>query len=256
MRKLLGKAMVAALVIGLVPYAFAAADQEQVQRDIRSMTINELEKAGDARRAVQDYAGAIFYFQEAIRRDNRNELIYNKLGLSQMLRGDNNAARRAFERAIRLRPDYANALNNLGVVHFRQNRMVSAERYFRRAIAAEVTRAAFYVNLGVTLFNQNRIEYAMQQYTRAIELDPEILWRSSSLGITAQISNPYDRGRFYFVLARVLAYLGADEDCLRCLELARNSGYRGLRAVYSDDMFSRLWDDARLHEIVAPPTSK
>ena len=252
MRKFLGVAILAAFVIGPVQYAFAAAEQEQIQKEITSMTLQELEKAGDARRAIQDYPGAIIFFQEYIRRDNRNELVHNKLGLSHMLRGDNHAARRAFERAVRLKSNYANALNNLGVVHFRENRTTRAERYFRRAIAAEETRAAFYVNLGVALFNQNKIELAMREYARAIALDPEVLWRSSSLGITAQISNKYDSGRFYFVLARVMAYLGALEDCLRCLELANESGYRGLREVYRDDVFKALWDDVRLHEILAP----
>ena len=253
MRSFLFKAIFAVLALGSVPYAFA--DSAQAPKSIRLMTVDELEKAGDAMRALKDFPEALRYFQEALRRDRRNASIHNKLGLTHVSNGDMDAARRSFENAIRHKPNYPDALNNLGVVYFKERYFSDAARYFSRAIALEETRAAFHVNLGVALFNQRRIEQAMMQYARALELDPEVLWRSSSIGITAQIAGPEDRGRFFFELARIQAQRDALEDCLRCLQLAKDNNYSRLADVYGDELFRFLWDDERLHEIVAPPAT-
>jgi tetratricopeptide (TPR) repeat protein len=248
--------MLAAFVLGLVPYAFADSDPEQAPKDIKSMTAAELEKAGDASRMNKDYPEAVRYFQEAIKRDNKNASFQNKLGLSLLSVGNANAARRAFEKAVQLNPRYASAHNNLGVIYFRQKNLGNAVKQFRKAIAADETQAALHLNLGVTLFNQRKFEAAMKEYARAIELDPEVLERSSRTGITAEITSPEDRARFYFELAKIHAKRGNFEECLRCLRISKENGHRRLADVYRDEQFSYLWDDERLHEIVAPPVKK
>ena len=256
MRRFLGEAVLAAFIIGLVPYAFADSEPGQAVKDIKSMTVAELEKAGDEKRALRNYPEAISYFQEALQRDNRNALIHNKLGMAQMFGGNVNAAKKSFEKAIQANPDFASAFSNIGVLHFRQKSLGNAVKYFRKAVTLDDKQAAFHVNLGVALFNQKKYELAMKEYARAFELDPDVLERSSRAGVTAQIANPEDRARFYFELAKILARRRDFENCLRYLKLAKDTGYGMMKDVYRDDQFSRLWDDARLHEIVAPPAAK
>jgi Tfp pilus assembly protein PilF len=246
--------MLAALALGLSPYVFS--NQEPAPRNIKSMTIAELERAGDERRALKDFPEAMRYFQEALRRDKKNAAIHNKLGLAQMFNGDTDAAKNSFERAVKLKPDLTNALNNLGVVNFNQKRLGNAVKYFMKAIEFEETRASFHVNLGVALFNQRKFELAMKEFARAFELDPDVLERNARAGVTVQISNPEERARFYFELAKVQAKRGDFEDCLLRLKTAKDYGYRRLADVYRDELFSPLWNDARLHEIVVPPAEK
>ena len=248
--------MLAALALWLTPYAFAAVDSDQAPKDISTMTAEELEAAGDECRLNKNYSEAARYFQEALRRDKKNARIYNKLGIAHMSAGDEYAAKYSFERAIRLNPNYANAFNNLGVVYFRQQIQDAAAKYFRKAVELAETRAAFHVNLGVTLFNQNSVALAMKEYARALELDPNVLDQSSNVGITVQIANPENRARFYFELARIQAARGEFEDCLKRLNTAKEYGYHKLTDVYRDELFSLLWDDTRLREIVAPPAAK
>ena len=248
--------IIVTLVSVLTPCAFTAADLEPVPRNIKSMTIPELVRAGDERRGIKDYPEAIRYLEEALRRDKKDETIYNKIGIAYMFDGDADAAKHAFNRAVKLKPDYTNALNNLGVINFNQKRFKSAEKYFRKVVELEETRAVFHVNLGVVLFNQRKYEAAMNEYARAFELDPEVLERSARAGATVQITSPAQRARFYFELAKVQAGRGDIEDCLRRLTSAKEYGYRRLADVYRDELFIQLWNDARLHEIVAPPATK
>ena len=51
---------------------------------MQSMTVADLEKAGDDCRAQKDYAQAIKYFREALRKDKKNAKLYNKLGLAEL----------------------------------------------------------------------------------------------------------------------------------------------------------------------------
>jgi len=256
MRRFLGGTMMAALVLGLIPYTFAVADQAPSPRNIKSMTLAELVRAGDERRGLRDYPEAIRYFQEALKRDKKNESVYNKLGIAYMFDGDADAAKHVLRKAVSLKPDYTNALNNLGVIEFNQKRLKSAEKYFRKVVELDETTASFHVNLGVVLFNQRKYEAAMKEYARAFELDPEVLERSARAGVTVQITSPEQRARFYFELAKVQAGRGDFEDCLRRLRSAKEYGYRRLADVYRDELFAQLWNDERLHEIVAPPAAR
>ena len=256
MPRLLWKTTLAAVLIGLTSYAFGTVDPEQTQQDIKSMTVPELERAGDASRAMKDYPQAVQYLLEALRKDKKNASLYNKLGLAQLARDENGLARAAFEKAIKLNSKYADALNNLGAVYFKENRMGGAVKNFKKAVALDETRATFRVNLGAAWFNQKKVEASMKEYARALELDPEVLARTSRAGITAQISSPEERAKFYFALAKIHAKRGDVEDCLRCLKIAKDNGSRELANVYRDEQFKRLWDDSRLHEVVPPPAAK
>lgn len=257
MRRLSGsKAILGAIVLGLVPFMFAEAEPAQAPKDIKLMTVAELDNAGDASRSIKDYHEAVRYYEEALRRDKKNAPIYNKLGMAQMFNGKLKAAEIAFKRAFKLKPNYTDAVNNLGVIHFQQKRLDDAEKSFRRAIALDEKRAAFHVNLGVVLFDRKKVEPAMKEYARALELDPEVLDRSARAGITARIASREARAMFYFEMARIQADRGNFEECLQYLKIAKENGYDKLAEVYRHELFSRLWDDARLHEIVAPPEAK
>ena len=92
MQGLMWRLMVVAVVVGLSQCGFAAGEPEQATRDMKSMTVAELEKAGDACRAQKDYAQAIQYFREALRKDPKNEVLYNKRGMAE-LKSDDSAKR-------------------------------------------------------------------------------------------------------------------------------------------------------------------
>jgi len=256
MRMARWNAIVMAIALTCAGLAHALDQPEQQVVDLKSMTVAQLEKAGDACRVQKDYERAIQYFQEAVRRDRKSATLRNKLGLAELQRGDTEQARIDFEKATKLNPKFADAFNNLGAVYFMQNRSASAAKYFKKAVALDETRATFHVNLGAAWFNQKQFDRAVNEYTRALELDPEVLEHHARFGLTAQVANPEERAKYFYMLAKIYLKRGNVDGCLLCLKKAKEGGYRDIANVYKEEEFSTLWTDARLAEMVPPPAAK
>src|SRR5437899_10902978 len=114
MRRLMWSVILVAVLAGLVPYAFGSSEPDQSSRDIKSMTVAELEKAGDACRAQKDYEQATVYFREAVRQDKKNAKLYNKLGLAELTIHNLDSARLDFAKSSKLNTTYGDAFNNSG----------------------------------------------------------------------------------------------------------------------------------------------
>lgn len=256
MRNTTVKIMLVAMLMMLPRYSSSAPVPQQGKNSMESMTLTELERAGDEARAQKDYAQAIRYFKVALKKDRRNWVLYNKLGMSELKNNDLDAARSDFKRAVKQNSRYADAVNNIGAVDFMKKDFDSAAKKFKKAIPLDETRPAFHVNLGDTWFSQNKLERAMVEYTRALELDPEALRQDARAGVTAQIASPEEIARYSYILAKIYAKRGDVEGCLQCLKKAKEAGYRDLANVYKDEAFSRMWENPRLHQVVAPPTPR
>lgn len=248
-------------IVMAIPLVFAgrALGLEQAEQrvvDVKSMTVAELDKAGDTCRAQKNYEQAIQYFQEAVRKDKKSAKLRNKLGLAELQVGKTEQARIDFEQAAKLNPKFADALNNVGAVYFMQKKLGPAAKYFKKAVALDEARATFHVNLGAAWFGQKKFERAVGEYTRALELDPAVLEEHGKVGVTAQIAKPEDQAKYYYMLAKIHAKRGDADGCLLCLRRAKENGYRDLANVYKEEEFSKLWNDARLVQVVPPPVPK
>jgi tetratricopeptide (TPR) repeat protein len=255
MRRFTMTIAILALLAGLPTYSVAAPDPDQ-GKTMSAMTVAELEKAGDQARAEKDYQQAMEYFRAAIRKDPKNAVLYNKLGMAELKGGNPSRARRDFQKSAKLNPQYAYALNNIGAVDLSQKKAGSAIKYFKKALALQETTATFHVNLGAAWLAQNKVERALAEYMRALELDPEVLNSSSRAGVSAQMTTPEERARYSYMLAKIYARRGDVENCLRCLRKAKEDGYRDLANVYKDEEFASLRQDTRLSEVVPPPVAK
>jgi tetratricopeptide (TPR) repeat protein len=254
MRNTTLKLTLLALLVTLSRYGIAASwPGQSVKMD--TMTVAELEKAGDQARAVKDYPLAIDYFQAALRKDRKNAELYNKLGLAE-LRDDSGLARIHFERAAKLNPKYAEAVNNIGAVDYMRKNFGLAAKYFKKAVALDETHATYHVNLGAAWFSQKKMDRAIAEYMRAMELDPDALRHESRIGVVAQISSPEERAQYSYLLAKAYAKRGDIDGCLQCLRRAKEDGYPNMANVYKDEEFSRLRDNPRLQEVVPPPLAK
>ncbi len=254
MRTLKWNVMVLAVTLA---FAGGLGATEEQTANKKSMTFAELEKAGDLCRAQKDYDGAIAYFQEAVRKDKKNPVVRNKLGLAELQAGNPEAARIDFEKASKMKPKSADAVNNLGAVYYMQNKLGPAAKYFKQAVALDETRATFHVNLGAAWFGQKKFDRAVHEYARALELDPFVLESRTRIGVTAQIAHPEDMGKYYYMLAKIYAKRGDMDGCLLCLTKAKERGYHDLaKAVYKEEEFSKLWADARLTQLIPPPETK
>jgi hypothetical protein len=78
----------------------------------------------------------------------------------------------AYRRAIRIQPDYIEAINDLGNILETLGRSDEAIAAFRQAILAAPGDADLHNNLGIALREKGRFGEAVDAYSRAIALDP------------------------------------------------------------------------------------
>jgi tetratricopeptide (TPR) repeat protein len=225
--------LVAVKMLTATSIALPCDEQQPSATAMQSMTVAELEVAGDACRAQKNYEQAITYFTEALRKDKKHAKLYNKRGLAELSSSQFAAARADFTKATKYNRNYPEAWNDLGVVSYIDRNYPAAVKYFNKAIALDEVRPNFHVNLGLTYFAQDQMDLAM----------------------SAQITDRDQRAKQDFMMARVYARLGQIDNCLVCLEKAKDNGYSGLTDVYKEDDFSSVRKDARLASIVPPPAS-
>jgi len=249
MKKIIEKLLIGVMVLGLGQYAFGAGPDKA---SIGSMTAARLEAAGDEARGAKDFDQANEYFEAAIRKDSRNPVLYNKLGLSQLRMNNTRAARFNFQKAVKYNSKYADAINNIGAVYYTERNYGAAARQFKKAIALDETRSSFHVNLGAAWFAQKKLEGAIAEYARALELNPDAL-SSGNAGVTAQIASPEERARYSYMIAKIFAKRGDAEQCIRNLRKAKEEGYRELANIYKDAEFAQLRNDPRVAEIAPAP---
>lgn len=256
MRNLIVRITLLAMLLSLRSFGVDTPAPQQAGVDMNAMTVAELEKAGDVARSDKNYAAAIEYFGAALRKDRKNAVLYNKLGLSELKNNDLRAARAHFEKASKLNSKYVEAVNNIGAVEYMKRNYGGAAKYFKKAVALDETRATYHVNLGAAWFSQKKMDRAIAEYIRAMELDPDAFRTEKRTGIAAQIASPEERAQYSYLLAKAYAKRGDVEGCLQCLRKAKEDGYRSLANVYKDEEFSRMRDNPRLQEVVPPPVTK
>ena len=96
----------------------------------------------------------------------------NNLGRALAARGELELAAREFEKAIRIKPDYAEPHNNLGALFARAGRYHEAMVHFAAALAANPRYAQAYNNVGVAQLEQGHAEQAVSMLNTAVRIAP------------------------------------------------------------------------------------
>ncbi|MGD0826141.1 MAG: tetratricopeptide repeat protein [Terriglobales bacterium] len=211
----------------------------------------ELEQRGDELRTVKDYVDAIDYYQAALKRAQASTVVYNKIGICQLMMLRYKEAKKSFERAIKADRKHADAYNNLGVIDYEMHNFSAAIRQYEKAVSLKNDAASYYGNLGAAYFGKRQFDKAMQSYAKALAIDPDIFEHSSHAGVLAQLPSPGDRARYDYVLAKLYAKAGESDRSLHYLKKALEDGYKDIKDVYKDNEFSTLRKDPRFTELMA-----
>lgn len=246
-------------MLAIALFAVSLLSQEINLQDQRAATAQELESRGDALRSQKDYAAAAEAYSEGLRKAPKNPLLWNKLGMAELQIGAGsqtnerivhfNQARSDFERAVKLKPDYAEAVNNIGVVYYQQGDYRKAISRYKRALQIR-DAASFHSNLGSVYFAQKRLPLAMTEYLTAFRLDPEVFERSSATGLTGRVSRPEDRAKYAFLLARMYAQVGDIDHAIGQIRTALENGYKELDPLYKDQEFAAVRNDPRFAQLM------
>ena len=213
-------------------------------------TAEELEQTGDQLRTQKFFIDALDYYRVALDKHKNNGTLCNKIGITELMMQRYREARKDFERAIKFRPDYADAYNNLAVVFYENKNYGKAIKGYQRAIAIESESASLYSNLGAAYFAKKDFEKSIQNYARALELDPGIFNRTSHGGAIAQLASPEDRAHYDYVLAKLFARMGVSDQSLEYLRKAMEEGFKEIKNVYKDEEFAQLRKDPRFTQLM------
>src|ERR1700741_3425172 len=94
-------------------------------------------------------------------------------GVAAFDRGDTNAARDAFERALAIKRDEVTAHTYLGIIADRAGNLKEAEQHFAAAVKAEPKRASGRNNYGAILMRTGRSNLAAVEFEQSLKLDPD-----------------------------------------------------------------------------------
>jgi Flp pilus assembly protein TadD len=123
-----GRAIVAAVLLGLVPGWPVAAIADPVTEDPSSAADPEF-VAGRAAIDAKDWQGAIRALSSAALRDTRNADIQNYLGYAYRHTGQMDRAFEHYQRALQLNPRHRGAHEYLGEAYLMVNDLAKAEAH-------------------------------------------------------------------------------------------------------------------------------
>ncbi len=251
--------LTALLVLATVGGSGFAQETQAPAIPLARMTAQQLESRGDAFRSQKDLMGALDSYTRASVKDPKNAILWNKMGMTQLQLGASSTgpertrryeeARTNFERAVKLKDDYAEAVNNLGVVYYQREDYRKAVAQYKKAISMRPT-ASFYSNLGSAYFAQKKFDEATREYLQALQLDPEVFERTSATGLLGRVSTPADRAKYAIMLAKLYAHLGDVDHSLLQIRRAMENGYSDLDPLYKDEEFASVRKDPRFTELM------
>ena len=178
----------------------------------------------------QRFDEALASFDRALMvRPNYAEALCNRgLTLHELKRFDEALA--SFDRALAVRPDYAEALNNRGVTLCELKRFDEALANYDRALAVRPDYAEALSNRGVTLHKLKRFDEALASYDRALAVKPDYAEALSNCGMTLRELKRFDEALASYDHALALrpdyAEVHCDKSLLQLLTGDLNSGWQ------------------------------
>src|SRR5579872_345587 len=132
------------------------------------------EMRGDIFMARKMYREAIEAFKEGSLKD---PVLWNKCGIAyhQMVQLDN--ARKSYEQALKLKPDYVEAMNNVGTIYYAKKNYRRAISWYNKALKlshGEARSASIYMNLGTAYFSRKQYPLATESFQTALKIDPDV----------------------------------------------------------------------------------
>ncbi|MCH8028372.1 MAG: tetratricopeptide repeat protein [Candidatus Dadabacteria bacterium] len=156
---------------------------------------------------------------------------YITYGIDLYYKGEHEQALKAFEKALRINPDFADALNNRGSALRQLKRYEEALKAYEKAIEINPDYAEAWSNKAAALLNLKRPDEALLHSDKAVELDPK------------------SAGAWY---NRACAYSlkGEKENALPDLAKSIELDEYFKERAKEDDDFKDLWDDPEFKKLV------
>ena len=195
------------------------------------------EARGDVYMARKMYREAIDAYRQG---PADSAYIWNKIGIAYHQLLELNTARKNYEHALKLDPQYSEAINNLGTVDYAHRKYRSAINRYRAALKIKPDTASYYSNLGTAYFARKEYKQAALAYQTAVKLDPDIFENHSTFGTTLQERTVGEFAKFHYYLARTYAKAGQNERALLYIRKALEEGLKERKLFMEEPEFEAL----------------
>ena len=98
----------------------------------------------------------------------------------------------AFNKALAIKPEYADAYNNMGNAFQEQGKLEEAVEAYNKVLAIKPDYADAYNNMGTALKDQGKLEEAIEAYNEALAIKPDYAEAYNNMGITLQEQGKLD----------------------------------------------------------------
>ena len=134
---------------------------------------NKANEATISEEKEQEYEKVIGHYTKAIRLKPDLAEAYNNRGVAYEQKGDVDEAIQDYTKAIEVNPQHANAYTNRGAAYEQKGDVDEAIQDYTKAIEVNPQHANAYYNRGVAYGQKGDVDEAIQDYTKAIEVNPQ-----------------------------------------------------------------------------------
>ncbi len=181
----------------------------------------------------------------------KDPIIWNKMGIAYHQLGQLDKAKKNYERALKLRPQYAEAQNNIGTVYYATRSYRRAISAYRKAIRMLPGSASFHMNLGAAYMARKNEKDAIAEYQTAIKIDPEAGMNRNTFGTTLETQGAEEKARVHFVMAKVYASQKQTEMALQFLRRALEEGFKNRKELERAPEFDPMREMPEFKELMA-----
>lgn len=132
---------------------------------------------------ISDFKSTETVFKDLINKEVRSAIPYNNLGKYYEERGRNSEALELLNKAIKIDPNYVEAVNNRGSVLINLNRHEEALNDLKRIIQANPGHSVALYNTGTAYEALKKYDSALYYYDLTIQADPEFYRALNNYGV-------------------------------------------------------------------------
>ena len=122
----------------------------------------------------QGKLGNVFEQTSILTKQYQNSLVlWNLMGASAAQIGQLDDAIHAFQKALSIKPDFAEAYNNMGNALYDQGKLDEAIEAYQKVFSLKPDFAEAYYNMGAALQEQGKLDDAIEVYIKALAIKPD-----------------------------------------------------------------------------------
>jgi tetratricopeptide (TPR) repeat protein len=125
---------------------------------------------------------AIAHYQRALEIKPDYAEAHNNLGNALLQKGSVDEAIAHYQRALQIKPDYAEAHYNLGEALLKKGSVDEAIAHYQKALQIKPDYAEACYNLGNALFQKGKVDEAIAHFQKALQIKPDYAKAHNNLG--------------------------------------------------------------------------